>query len=227
MMKLILIPTAFLLAPVVLAAASTDSLPPYRRMDLGPALLWTLQVAPGNIAQKAIAVRLDDGPGGVSKGRAWMVYDSDTMRVAAATTGDFVDWKGIAFDGSHGTHTSLRGERHFVNPDAPGWASPADNWDDQRLIGRDKRRYGPLPREWVHYEGMYLHGDKVVLAATVGGARVLESPGWIDHQDTPIFMRTLNIGEARKPLRLRVAPDSLNVAMEGDGSLKKDGGFWV
>jgi hypothetical protein len=30
-----------------------------------------------------------------------MVYDHDTMRVAAASTGAFVDWKGIAFDGSH------------------------------------------------------------------------------------------------------------------------------
>ena len=49
---------------------------------LGPALFWTYQVAPGNIAQKGIAVRLDDGPGGVSKGRAWMVCDT------AGTTGD-------------------------------------------------------------------------------------------------------------------------------------------
>ena len=227
MTKLILIVAAFVLAPVVLAADSTETLPPYRRMDLGPVLFWTLQVAPSNIAQKAIAIRLDNGPGGVSKGRAWMVYDSDTMRVAAATTGDFVDWKGIAFDGSHGTHTSLSGHRHFVNPDAPGWASPADHWDDQRLIGRDNRRYGPLPREWAHYEGVYLHGTQVVLAATVGGTRVLESPGWIDHQDTPVFIRTLNIGKARKPLRLRVAPVSVNVARLGDGSLKKDGGFWV
>jgi hypothetical protein len=26
------------------------SLPPYKRMDLGPALFWTYQVAPGNMA---------------------------------------------------------------------------------------------------------------------------------------------------------------------------------
>ena len=227
MTKLILIAAAFILAPFALAAASTESLPPYRRMDLGPVLFWTLQVAPGNIAQKGVAIRLDDGPGGVSKGRAWMVYDIDTMRVAAATTGDFVDWKGIAFDGSHGTHTSLSGERHFVNPDGPGWASPAGTWDDQRLIGRDNRRYGPLPREWAHYEGTYLHGAKVVLAFTIGDTRVLESPGWLEHEATPVFVRTLNIGRTAKPLRLRVAPTSLNVAIGGDGSLKKDGAFWV
>ena len=109
-MKLLLAAALTLVSTTVFAAA-----PPYLRMDYGPALFWTYQVAPGNIAQKGIAVRLDDGPGGVSKGRAWMVYDHDTMRVAAATTGDFVDWKGIALDGSHGTHTSLKGERHFVS----------------------------------------------------------------------------------------------------------------
>src|ERR1051325_9286267 len=140
--------------------------PPYRRMDFGPSLFWTYQVAPGNIAQKGIAIRLDDGPGGVSKGRAWLVYDHDTMRAAAATTGDFVDWKGIAFDGSHGTHTSLSGERHFVNPVGPGWASTEGQWDDVRLIGRDNKRYGPLPREWAHYEGLYRHGGQVVIAAS-------------------------------------------------------------
>src|SRR6185503_365599 len=49
--------------------------PQYLRMDFGPVLFWTLQVETNNIAYKGIAVRLDDGPGGVSKGRAWMLYD--------------------------------------------------------------------------------------------------------------------------------------------------------
>ena len=209
------------------AAAPQDTRPPYQRMDFGPALFWTYQVAPGNLAQKGIAIRLDDGPGGVSQGRAWMVYDHDTLRVAAATTGDFVDWKGVAFDGSHGTHPSLTGERHFVNPVGPGWASPDGKWDDARLVGRDNRRYGPLPREWAHYEGMYLHGGKAIIAATVGGTRVLESPGWIDSGSNAVFTRALNVGAAKKPLLLRVAPDTVNVVLSGDGLLRKDSGFWI
>lgn len=204
------------------------SLPPYKRMDLGPALFWTFQIAPGNIAQKGIAIRLDDGPGGVSKGRAWMIYDHDTMRVAAATTGDFVDWKGIAFDGSHGTHTSLTGERHFVNPVAPGWASPEGKWDDdERVLGKDGKRYGPLPREWARFDGLYHADGKSVIAATICGTLVVESPGWLDYGATPVFIRTINVSEAKKPLLLRVAPDTVNVALIGDGSLKKDGGFWT
>ncbi len=210
------------------AEKADTSLPPYLRMELGNTLFWTLEVAAGNIAQKAIAVRLDDGPGGVTKGRAWMIYDHDTMRVAAATTGSFVDWKGIAFDGSHGTHTSLTGDRHFVNPVAPGWASPEGKWDDDaRVAGKDGKRYGPLPRTWARFEGLYRHGSRAVLAASIGGVRVLESPGWIDYGTTPVFIRTLNVAASAKSLLLRVAPDTVNVALMGDGALKKDGGFWV
>jgi hypothetical protein len=215
------------LASVAFAASPQDPLPPYRRMDFGPALFWTYEIEPGNIAYKGIAIRLDEGAGGVSKGRAWMIYDHDTMRVAAATTGDFVDWRGIAFDGSHETHLCLTGERHIVNPAGPGWASPDGKWDDTRLLGRDNRHYGPLPRAWVHYEGLYLHGDKAVIVASIGGIRVLESPGWIDKGAMPVFMRTVNVAGSQKPLLMRVTPDTVSVALSGDGSLRKDAGFWL
>jgi hypothetical protein len=221
----VIAPFLLFLTSFAVAAASEKPLPPYKRMDFGPVLFWTLQVAPGNIAQKGIAIRLDDGPGGVSKGRAWTIYDHDTMRVAAATTGEFVDWKGIAFDGSHQTHTALTGERHFVNPVGPGWVSPDGEWEDLRLIGRDGKRYGPLPREWARYEGLYLNGGKAIIAATINGTRVLESPGWIE--SGPVFTRTLNVGPAKKPLLLRVAPESVNVALTGEGSLRKQNGFWI
>jgi hypothetical protein len=201
--------------------------PPYVQMELGPVLFWTLQVAENNIAQKGIAVRLDDGPGGVTKGRAWMIYDHDTMRLAAATTGQFVDWRGIAFDGSHGTHTSLTGERHVINPNAAGWAGPDGSWDAPRTKGRDGKLYGPVPRGWAHYEGLYLHGGKAVIAQTVHGVRVLESPGWQDYGPTPVFFRTLNVSASATPLLLRVAPDSVQVTLTGDGTLKKQGGFWL
>ena len=222
-----LLTTLLLLTSLAAAAPAPNAQAPYRRMDFGPVLFCTYQVAPGNIAQKGLAIRLDDGPGGVSKGRAWLVYDHDTMRAAAATTGDFVDWKGIAYDGSHGTHTGLTGDRHFITPDAPGWASPDGKWDDVRLVGRDQRRFGPLPREWAHYEGLYLHGGKAAIAARINGTRVLESPGWIDHGATPVFTRTLNVAAAKKPLLLRVAPDTINVALAGAGTLRKDAGFWL
>jgi hypothetical protein len=203
------------------------SLPQYERMDFGPALFWTYQVENGNIAQKGIAIRLDEGPGGVSKGRAWMIYDHDTMRVAAATSGSFVDWKGIAFDGSHGSHTSLTGDRHFVNPEGPGWASPEGDWKDPRPLARDGRPYGPLPREWVRYEGMHSHEGGTVIASRVGGTRVLEMPGWLEKDGLQVFTRTLNVEATEKPLTLRVAPHDVSVSIRGSGLLRSEEGFWI
>lgn len=207
--------------------ASSNRAAPYQRMEFGPVLFWTFQVERGNIAQKGIAVRLDSGSGGVSHGRAWMIYDHDTLRAAAATTGSFVDWRGIAFDGSHGTHTSLTGARHFVNPPGPGCANVDGRWDDPRLKGRDGKPYGPLPRDWAQYKGLYLHGEKAVLALTIGGARVLESPGWIAHGTNAVFTRTLNVGDATRPVILRVAPDSASVHLIGGGRLTRTNGFWI
>lgn len=199
------------------------SLAPYQRMELGNALFWTLEVAAGNIAQKGIAIRLDDGPGGVTKGRAWMVYDHDTMRVASASTGAFVDWKGIAFDGSHGTHTSLIGEKQFVMPVEPGW-SLSGSFEDTRTVAKDGKKYGPVPG--LRFLGLYKHLNQSVIAADIHGTRLLESPSWIDYGSTPIFVRTINVSESKQSLWLRVAPEDLNVVLKGNGRLTKERGFW-
>lgn len=201
------------LNPAPLPAIAADTRPQYEKMDFGPALLWTYQIDAGtpaataNFAYKGIAVRLDPGTGGVTRGRAWMVYDHDTMRVAAATRGKFINWVGIAFDGSHNSHTSLAGEPLFMNPAGPGWADPATgSWDDPRLRGRDGKPYGPLPREWAHYEGLYVSGDQCVVSYTVGGTPVLDAPGFIEYGAYSVFARTLNIGKANRELKLRIAP---------------------
>jgi hypothetical protein len=211
-------------------AAAVDQTPFYLKMNFGPALNWTYQVAPGNIAYKGIAVRLDEGPGGVSKGRAWMLYDHDTLRVAAAWSGEgFVDWKGIAFDATHGTHTSIAGDLAFANPVGPGWANPADgSWDDPRLLGRDGKPYGPLPREWMHYRGLHLHGERAVLSYTIGEAEVLDSPEMLGSGRETVFKRTLNIGPSPRALAVRVAPADAHSLLRGEGGgLVKQGGFFV
>jgi cytochrome c5 len=203
--------------------------PKYLRMDFGPVLFWTLEVEAGNIAYKGIAVRLDDGPGGISKGHAWMLYDHDTMRVAAAWTGNqFVDWRGIAFDGSHETHTSIVGQKALANPVGPGWANPqTSKFDDPRFLGRDQKPYGPLPREWLHYQGLYLHNNDVVIDCTVGGVHVLEMPGCENDGDGIVFSRTLNIGKSSRDLMMRVAPEEVPMVIVGKSaaSIVQQNGF--
>ncbi len=186
-----------------------EKVPQYLLQDFGNVLFWTLQVEPGNIAQKGIAIRVDDGPGGISKGRAWMLYEHDTMRLAACWTGDqFVDWRGIAFDGSHGTHTSIVGEKHFVSPNEPSWANPeTGDFEDLRILGRDGLPYGPLPREWLRFEGVEMHGNVPVICYKVGDCRVREMPRLVADG---VFERQFECGPSSKELKIRLEGDRVH-----------------
>jgi putative heme-binding domain-containing protein len=187
-------------------------------MDYGPSLTHTYQV-PGqrhNFAYKGVAVRLDEGAGGVSRGRHWMIFDTDTLRAAAAWNGsgkpteNFIDWRGIQFDGQHGVHPQLVGQIAFANSTGPGWANPqtGEFTDDQRVQGRDGKNYGPLPRDWGKYKGLYHHGLQVVFSYTIGSTDVLESPQLVTRQTewpSSLLVRTFNIGPREKELLLQVA----------------------
>ena len=187
---------------------------PWITMDYGPSLVNTYEVGNdgSNFAYKGIAVRLDPGPGGVSRGQSWMIFDHDTMRVAAAWTGDgFIDWQGIHMNGRHNIHPRVKGDVHLANPAGPGWANPANgSFDDPRLRGRDDRRYGPLPRSWAHLKGIYHHGQKTIIEYTVGDTVVRETPGLATRPGesrgrSPVFTRTMNIGPRSREMVLQVA----------------------
>lgn len=187
-------------------------------MDYGPSLTHTYEV-PGeahNIAYKGIAVRLDPGAGGISRGRHWLVFDTDTLRAAVAWNGsgntedNFIDWQGIQFNGAHGVHPRVVGKTSFVNATGPGWGDPHSGAfiDNQRVLGRDGKRYGPLPRDWGQYRGHYHHGQEMVFSYTVGKTAILEMPALLpaESQSSPsLFLRTFNIGPRDSDLVLQVA----------------------
>ena len=181
---------------------------PYIDMNYGPYLSASIEAAPGNIAYKGIAIRLDDGPGGISKGSEFVVFETDTLRMAAAWSGDeFIDWRSIVYDGSHGTHPKLVGERLFTNPVAPGWARPGtDQFEDPRLRGLDNKPYGPLPRDWGQWRGLFLHNDRVILYYKIGGVRVFESPSLTKLlSGQKVVIRNINIAKRDTDLVLQVA----------------------
>ncbi|HTU25437.1 MAG TPA: DUF6797 domain-containing protein [Pirellulales bacterium] len=193
-------------------AAST--IEPWVVMDYGPSLTATYEIGTGgtNFAHKGIAIRLDDGPGGVSRGRQWVVFDTGTLRAAAAWNHDassaggkhFIDWQGINFDGQHQLHPHVVGSVLFANSTGPGWADPADgSFSDRRTLGRDGRHYGPLPREWGKFLGYYENAGRIVLAYRVGDAPVWElfSSGAAEGDVT----RTLHVGRRTSDLVLQVA----------------------
>jgi putative heme-binding domain-containing protein len=232
-------------------------------MDYGPSLIHTYEI-PGskhNFAYKGVAVRLDSGAGGVSRGRHWMVFDTDTLRVAAGWNSDvarsftlrnkpadaatvahsstlqtgqsgeaadseaiatsrkadpkenFIDWRAIQFNGEHGIHPKILGELAFANSTGPGWADPATGSfvDDQRVLGRDGKQYGPLPREWGRFKGLYHYDQQTIFSYSIGNIDILESPRLQVREGTsPLLLRTFNIGPRDRDLILQIAehPDS-------------------
>ncbi len=191
---------------------------PWKEMDYGPTLMATVEVGKDNLAYKGISIRLDPGPGGVSRGRAWAVYDHDTMQLEAAWTGPgFIDWNAIGFNGRHEVHAKLVGTVHVANPPGPGWANPkTGQFDDPRPKGRDGHPYGPMPREWMRYRGLYHHGDRAILSYTVDDTDVLDSPGIQPASigtEHPVFTRTLEVGPHSRELRLLVAPKGVKVML--------------
>ncbi len=187
-------------------------------MDYGNHLAHCYEI-PGtrlNIAYKGIAIRLDPGPGGVTRGDTWMIFDTDTLRWAAGWTtaaddpkSRFIDWRDIQFNGEHGIHPRIVGQTVFSNAIGPGWANPSNGSlvDDQRVVGRDGRRYGPLPKDWAVFHGTYTYGQKTIVSYAIGGTEILESPTrWLDSTtNTPVFARVLNIEPHASTLEVRVA----------------------
>ena len=203
---------------------------PERERSKGPSPLPDEDLVNANFAYKGIAVRLDAGEGGVAAGKAWMMFDHDLMRVAGAWTGEgFIDWEAILFNGKHNISPRTTGDLHFSTPVAPAWANPeTGKFDDPRFLARDKRRFGPLPKIWTHYKGLYQFEDRVILSYTVSQANVLETFGLETLENQPVFTRTLNISPSGKSLKMRIVPSGSSVAMLGEGGvLKEENGFMV
>lgn len=188
-------------------------------MDYGNMLTHCYEI-PGdrlNIAYKGIAIRLDPGPGGITRGRQWMVFDTDTLRWAAGwnvseeTPKDvFIDWRDIQFNGEHGIHPRAVGKIAFANAVGPGWANPQQESnpfeDSSRVLGRDSRRYGPLPKAWGKFNGQFVCGSQTILSYSVADAQILESPRQLNIDGFEnAFARVLHIAPHAQAIELRLA----------------------
>ena len=187
-----------------------STIEPWRIHDYGPFLAGTIEVGNEgtNLARKGLALRLDPGSGGVGRGRVWILHELDTLRTAAVWSGtEFIDWRGINFDGSHGTHPRLVGRVMAAVPTGPGWADPdTGSFADPRPLGRDGKPYGPLPASWGRFRAVHHAGDAIVLEYLVGTTRILETAR-LEAGDpaAPAVTRIWRIEPHDAPLRLRVA----------------------
>ncbi len=144
-----------------LAPAKTSSLPAeetgrYAEMDHGPFFSGTIDTLfpeRESYANKGIVVRLRRDP------PAALCFDTELLKVSAGWTGGFLGWP-HGRDGMEGEPFPVGDLKFGTKPESLGWAKGDDFGDPRRIP------YGPLPRDWAKYRGLYRHGDRVVLRAS-------------------------------------------------------------
>ncbi len=167
-------------------------------------------------ANKGIAVKLG------KDGDAAQVFDTDLLRMAAGWTGGWIKLKGVVFDGGHGPNPGPKdgASIYFQTNPGPGWSKGDDLKDPRKLPtgpGAAKVPFGPLPKEWAKYRGLYLNGDNVIFAYTVGEATLLEMAGEEKVFDNVLLTRTFNVitpGVA-STLVLADGPEGTTAAVDG------------
>ena len=175
---------------------------PWVDMDYGPFLTAAIEapLPATNIAFKGIAIPLAAAFDG-SRNEA-IVFDTDLLRYSVGWIGGSVGLSGVVYDGEHWAYPHIRGQQLFGNAQVPGWAHQGNFRDPRPFI------YGPLPREWAHWRGLYLYDQKVILSYTVGRTEILEMPGLEKAAGLTAFTRTLNLGRSTEELVLQVASES-------------------
>lgn len=166
----------------------------FQLTDTGPVLNCSFRYPVGkdqHMAYKATVIKLDGGKAGVA-------FDRNTMRTVAGWTGGYVNISARRF-GLLNTPTP-NGTVTFSLPAGPGWSDANGKWDSGV-----PRHTAPLPKEWVKYRGMFVHGDRVVLKYTVGETEFLESYESKEVGRMPLLVRTMEFDGSKRALSAATA----------------------
>jgi glucose/arabinose dehydrogenase len=171
----------------------------YKTMDYGPFLNATYQTKGGTVYRgTAIGFEVPTGKS-ITFAKGGYIFDCELLRPAAWWTGGFLKLDGVVFSGGHGANPNPIGITLLSTKPTPGWAKDGE-WKDVR----ENAPYGPLPRDWARFKGIYRYGDRVVFAYTVGDVAVLELPEQESSEGVNALSRTLNLAASAKPLELVV-----------------------
>ncbi|MEW6303664.1 MAG: DUF6797 domain-containing protein [Verrucomicrobiota bacterium] len=156
-------------------------------MDLGPFFSGYLNSQnPGRpLSQKTISIQLG------KDNEAAMAFDTERVRMVHGWTGGFIKLP-FRRDGLEG-FPEVVGETVFAVPTGPGWAKGGKFEDPRPRFNGNGQQYGPMPRDWAHWRGLYLNGDQVVLSYTVGNCGVLELPGVETAGGVTLLTRTIQM----------------------------------
>ncbi|MGE4619321.1 MAG: DUF6797 domain-containing protein [Planctomycetota bacterium] len=165
---------------------------PWQAMDYGPFLSAAIEVTPDNIACKGIAIPLDDD------GEHAMLFDTAELRWAAAWQGDFVELRGIVYDGPHGIWPKISGDPIWTNRTGPGVAvGDHGTFTDPRPVP-----FGPLPAGQGRWQGLQRDLDGVLLHYTIGKTRVFERAAYLQGQGLAAWKRSIQLVGVEEVLRI-------------------------
>ncbi len=162
-----------------------------KEMDHGPFVSWTIRGEGDSVTYKGLAIQL---PGADA---AAVCFDTDLLRYSAAWTGDFLQWYPER-DGLE-RNPRIAGTIHHRNGANPGW-SPTDSLADPRALA-----YGPLPKQYAHYRGLYRLGEQIVLSYSVGERHVYETPHHETLDGEGYFVRSIQLSPGPHATLVRIA----------------------
>jgi len=163
-------------------------------MDVGP--FFSSGLAGKHQTLKALTIKVATN--------ATVCFDTELLRMSAGWTGGFL-LLATGRDGLEGVPEPV-GVSTFATPRGPGWAKDGNFADPRPPAPEDPKGkpVGPMPKDWAHWRGVYLHGNDTVLSYSVGAAGVLELPGFNDQSGLPIFTRSFQVDGGRGDLELLV-----------------------
>ena len=123
---------------------------------------------------------------------AAMCFDTERLRMAIGWRGGFLKLP-TGREGLEGV-ASPAGDVVFKSEALPGWADASGKFVEPKPPVKDGRElvsFGPLPKDWAKWRGLYVNGKQVILSYTVGKVGVLELPGY--DATSGAFTRTFHL----------------------------------
>ena len=176
-------------------------------MDIGNHLTGAVEVMKNkSYAYKGLTVSLGHELNPFS-----ITYDTDLMRVASVNHSK-LGLIGSLWNGKH--DTTLKQQKAFIvtSPALPGW-SLSESFVDSRSMP-----FGPLPKEQLHFKGIYKKGARVLLKYTAGSTEILESPKVEKHGNFYGVSRNLFIAPRTHDLLMAVGDAGQTVSMNEESS---------
>ena len=183
----------------------------FGQMDTGPFFSGSI-TGPGGVVYKGIVVRV-----GPQRSHA-ICYDTELMRASAG-------WNGfLRFDAArYGiiVPPRIEGDVTFTTPILAGMTHGKSFTDH-----RKDNKFGPIDKSLAHYEGLFRHGQRVILKFAVSDpetakttSEVLESP-WIEESEgATALSRTFRVSPSTVPLSLLVSDGKSRVTFAGHHGL--------